>query len=384
MSEQRLILTGRRILAAHQGLLRMPQPPRLPVGFSSLLTDPVELMDEAIGAMSYPRASATMAPDESDQAWPPPQQVNPGNGMPEVNSPHTPTPRAGITSAARPALSTNEDGKQAFRVASENSGQLIWGRLRNAPGEGASGAARKGEDLPTLRPFQPGSRESPNDETQGPRVSAIPRAPGLPPILAGHRSGAASSGARRSHREAGRSEPNALPRRDSSVNSESAIMIMRRAEPVRSATSRDDETREVERRALPARKGAGWLRAAPSLPRFSHHRAEVAGTPATARGDETHASATPTRLTRNASRLTALLTTNLETAALPSQAPAASAYPPATRSIADPIGVRLTEPESTATAEFAISVPSIDAILEELYQRLRVEFLRTYGTSGGD
>ena len=382
MSEQRLILTGRRILAAHQGLLRMPQPPRLPVGFSSLLTDPVELMDEAISAMSYPHPSATIEQDESGQAWPPPQQVNPGNGMPEANSPHTPTPRAGITSAARPALSANEDGKRALRVVSENSGRLIWGRLRYALGEGAGGAAPKGEDLPTLRPFQPGSRESPHDQTQGPRVSDIPLAPG-PPILAGHRSRATSSSARRSQREARRSEPTALPRRDSSVDSESPIMIVRRAEPVRSAASRDDETREVEARALTARKGAGWLPVAPSLPQFSRHRDEVAGVPATARGDETHASATPTRLTRNASRLTALLTTNLETAALPSQAPLASAYPPATGSIADRVG-GLTAPGSTTTAESAISVPSIDAILEELYQRLRVEFLRAYGTSGGD
>jgi len=101
-----------------------------------------------------------------------------------------------------------------------------------------------------------------------------------------------------------------------------------------------------------------------------------------------------TRLARSAARLSAVLSSNLKRRGGAMQSAAAPKREPGFGEDADGGGVKegdanrafvLREGEAPAEADIfeAPSSPTIEAVMEDLYERLRLEFLRTYGTSGG-
>ena len=100
-----------------------------------------------------------------------------------------------------------------------------------------------------------------------------------------------------------------------------------------------------------------------------------------------------TRLARGAARLSAVLNSNLERREAPMQSAASPKPGPLSGEGAEG-GVKagdanrafvLREGEAPAEADIfeAPSSPAIETVMEDLYERLRLEFLRTYGTSGG-
>jgi hypothetical protein len=101
-----------------------------------------------------------------------------------------------------------------------------------------------------------------------------------------------------------------------------------------------------------------------------------------------------TRLARSATRLSAVLNSNLKSREAPMQSAASPKREPRFGEDAEGGEVKAGDanrafviPESEAQAEADIfeapSSPAIEAVMEDLYERLRLEFLRIYGTSGG-
>jgi hypothetical protein len=101
-----------------------------------------------------------------------------------------------------------------------------------------------------------------------------------------------------------------------------------------------------------------------------------------------------TRLARSSARLSAVLNSNLERREASMQFAASPKRGPRSGEGAEGGGVKagdanravvLHEGETPAGADIfeAPSSPAIEAVMKDLYERLRLEFLRTYGTSGG-
>jgi hypothetical protein len=363
---QRLMTTGDRMLRASRRLSQLPQPAPVPRAFAALLTDPAELLEKTwSAALSSPRAESDF-PDE-------------------------PMPSAEFNNSNIP------------RRASLRRDKMPAGRFQNLFEEAANPAVRYSGFVAGAEPLSP-------------------------PILPDATFWSAT---------AQRRFGDPFLRQD--LGRTGAVLTSATPAPLNRENSFRGQTPQTT--VEPLRSASDWRgeRTTSEPPRFNGDSTDepiAKGTPQPSRSkDEPIVKPAPeppahskngARLTRSSSRLAAVLSANLRAQTEPPQSATSDSTPDSPPRERQPMNfVRgATSPKPIAEAETderafpelisarksrverkmsrhisdgelvppamgtepatsAASLPTVESILEELYERLRVEFLRTYGSSGG-
>ncbi|HKQ72626.1 MAG TPA: hypothetical protein VJ810_02785 [Blastocatellia bacterium] len=346
---QRLTATGNRILRASRRLLQLPQPAPVPRAFAALLTDPAELLEKTwSAALSLPQAK----PDF------------PGEPMPsaEFNSLNIPR-RASLRRDKTPERRSQNLFEEAVNPDLHSSGLAAGNETFSPP------------FLPDATFWSATARRRFGGQFLKPDLSRT-----------------------------------------------SAVLTNTTSAPLNRKNSFRDQAPQTSMK--PLRYASDWRgeRTTSEPPRFNSDSTDDPATEAAPQPwrsnskDEPIVKATleppshsnnSTRLTRSSSRLAAVLNANLRAQTeAPQSATSGSApdSPPRERQPLNlvrgatspkPIAESETDeqafPElihaqmepSTGSATSAASLPTVESIWEELYERLRVEYLRAYGSSGG-
>ncbi|HKP87323.1 MAG TPA: hypothetical protein VJZ26_14560 [Blastocatellia bacterium] len=402
---KRLMSTGRRVLAGMRQVCRLPRAAELPASFVSLLADPAELMDEAWSALlREPTAAAPVAEKsvaESDPARSHATLPRMGRNAASRNQ-FSPFAQTGHEEKERNAAAADEDiseipltARDAALHSMPSSSASRRNRYKggNLETRGARVTASRQDGLATAETrsnIRPHLAEQPATERHTaspiPIVLKPPKLHRAASVMPQSSAVAEPSGSRRNYHE------------DETLESRLVRLITSQQDGLATAETRSNVLAQSAEQPATESDTASSIPIVLKPPNL-HRAASVVSELSTAR-DETPKREQPdtetrTRLTRNATRLAAVLNANLLTEAMPSQVQASLLSQAsmvqaslAQASLASPSPIALprltsaeqqTSPPAEATA---LNAPTIEAILAALYERLRVEFLRTYGTSG--
>lgn len=342
-----LFETGRRILAHGRRLFAAPPLAELPTAYASLLRDPGELVEELWGGVEH--------------AEPPPESTSPrlarkGGGVTATEPP--PSASQWLLNSPAEVPQTPADGSRAVPLRVTEGRPRLGTPPSPAPPSGPDGGrvARPGaasSQPPLERAPSSGTRESGADPHRPQPVSGEQQAkvvewPATRAAAVGSAELATPGNVLQEMEEASGGEPELLRLRGQ-LEVEEGKRQLRQERPV-----------EVE--------GSG----------AESTRARV--NPSNATAAQTATSFSP---------LTQLLNKNVARAETPAplapQEPEVinGGDPPLTRARADEGARADVEGADGRGAGRGETSPLVEEVLEELYERLRLEFTRTYGTTGG-
>lgn len=364
---QRLTVTGNRILAVSRRLSRLPRTAPVPHAFASLLTDPADSIEEAWrGVLSHSDAEPALTGEpvsnaESADLKAPQYSFRPGVSLPQPRFQH----RHGKTPV--------------------NRQQHIFENLASSAA-GQSGVASASENLPpaTL-----------SDATfRGTTVQGIANKFSLKPE---------TNSLQAVHPKASPSEAISRKERESGFGSQ--VSEGQRAEIVRSVSESlesPEQTKNDQPHSTRLTRSSTRLAAVLNANLRTQTEQEQSSRMASTPGSMSRTQPPLNIIRHAATKPTSIAATNNDP--LPPTPIAAENHAPSppeaisSPTVAPQIDRGLIQsfsggdlfPSSIKTetaAEVAtpavVQLPTVEAILEELYERLRVEFLRTYGSSGG-
>jgi hypothetical protein len=363
--------TGRRVLGASRRLLAPPPLAGLPAAYAKLLQDPGRLLEAAWGgpeqgspapheaeARSPRKANAGRRPAESLASVP---AVTPSGATPF--SPLSATPRR---TAAR-SLVTSEPPPSLPRVASPFS----------------IGPTRRDDRPASFRPDAPPPRVLPLDLSR-----AAPPAPSVPsvPFAAAPANDAEPYGPERVYSEQARRVVEWPAARPVTAGDAALAAPGNALQEIEETLGTDPELQRLRSQLGEDDDKRARLQDALDEEAFGEH-------PRESQGNSSNSSYNPPRTPTSFSPLSSLMSKNVapgnlvNVSAPPAQGP--ETVVPASKVISDDTPQlsrrgesdegRAGRDESPRGAE----APSVDEVLDELYERLRLEFLRTYGTTGG-
>jgi len=364
---------GRRVLGQSRRLLAPPQLAGLPVAFASLLQDPGELLEEAWGGLEHGgpaafekeatavrKATPRSRPDESGGAAPQFERPSGGSQFSPLNTaPEHTAARGLLTRVSPPSLPrVASPFSRAPMSKDESAASLRRGRAPGVTPHELAPTVRPAPLAPVapVAPFAaaPGNKLEPYGtervyrEREKKKVVEWPSARN---VTAGGAALAAPGNALQETEERLGADPELLRLRSQLKEDD--------AKRARLRPARAEEVEGVRATDTQGQPAAGPHDAAPAPTSFSPLTSLLSKN--VGRGNFVNASAP--------------LAQGPEQAVPTAGARAGDEAPDWAGESGEGRGGREESPKASAA--------SVDEVLEELYERLRLEFLRTYGTTGG-